>query len=198
MTSPASRKARKPDRPGYTLIEVLLVLALLVLLSGAMVMSIRAWTGGDLEDAADQFAAAIRFARAESAATGRRIRFEFQQEGASEQAGVMIMIEPEPLTQPGVFTQHAGCTWANLLSNRILVVSSRLTGESAYRVMEETSFEDEEKIEPITFFPDGSSDSAEITLRFRGTDYRHTAVITIDGLNGIVESQLRRVEEEGT
>jgi len=198
-TSPASwRKRSKPllsCKPGYTLFEIILVLSILVLLAGVTVVSLHSMFGDDLEDAASMFTTAIRFAGAESASVGRRIRMDFPEDPAIGQSSTMIMIEPDPLGQPGVFEEYTRCTWTRYLDDRIRIVESRLTGESAYRVVEDKSFEDEDAISPVTFYPDGSSDSVRIIVMLRADDEERAAVITVDGFNGTVTSDIRTTEE---
>ena len=47
----------------------------------------------------------------------------------------------------------------------------------------------------MTFYPDGSSDSAEIVIRLRTDDDPRAAVITVDGFNGTVTADIRTLEE---
>ena len=119
------------NRPAYTLFEIILVLSILVLLSGVTVISLQSWFGDDLEDATTMFTTAIRFAAAESASVGRRIRMEFQEEPAIGRSATIIMIEGDPLGEPGVFEEYTRCTWTRYLDDRIRIVASKLTGSIA-------------------------------------------------------------------
>lgn len=182
---------------GLTLVELLLVVSLLLLLSGVAAMSLRNWTVVDLADEAQRFETAVRFTCAEAAATGKKLRMTFPVETDVGAPPVTLLIEDDPVAAPNAFTAYAGRDTASLFGDDVRVVSARLTGDSGIRVTEELSAEADDEREPVTFYPDGSSDSAEIRLVPRGAEGGRVAVVTIDGLNGTVETVIRDSEEEG-
>ncbi len=182
---------------GLTLVELLLVVSLLLLLSGAAALSLRNWTAVDLGDEADRFETAVRFVSAEAAATGKKLRMTFPAETDVGAPPVRLLVEENPVAAPNAFTEYAARDTASLFGDGVRVVSARLTDDSAIQVTEELSAEADDEREPVTFYPDGSSDSAEIHLVPRGAEGNRVAVITIDGLNGIVETLIRDTEEEG-
>src|SRR5689334_13185487 len=65
--------------PGFTLVELLLALALMLLLVSAMVFSFSTLLRGrQLEEGATQMESLLRFARAHAASTGRRVQLVFE------------------------------------------------------------------------------------------------------------------------
>lgn len=100
---------------GFTLIELVLTVVLLLLLAGAAVFNFNsAQRGAQLEEGAGQVESLFRFARAQAAGTGRRVlvRFGSQMPGAAvadstnavtEPSGIQVLWEPDPLTEPGKF-----------------------------------------------------------------------------------------------
>lgn len=100
---------------GFTLIELVLTVVLLLLLAGAAVFNFNsAQRGAQLEEGAGQVESLFRFARAQAAGTGRRVlvRFGSEMPGAAaadstnavtEPSGIQVLWEPDPLTEPGQF-----------------------------------------------------------------------------------------------
>jgi len=100
---------------GFTLIELVLTVVLLLLLAGAAVFNFNsAQRGAQLEEGAGQVESLFRFARAQAAGTGRRVlvRFGSEMPGAAaadstnavaEPPGIQVLWEPDPLTEPGKF-----------------------------------------------------------------------------------------------
>lgn len=100
---------------GFTLIELVLTVVLLLLLAGAAVFNFNsAQRGAQLEEGAGQVESLFRFARAQATGTGRRVlvRFGSQMPGAAvadstnavvEPSGIQVLWEPDPLTEPGKF-----------------------------------------------------------------------------------------------
>ncbi|MFB3894574.1 MAG: GspH/FimT family pseudopilin [Phycisphaerae bacterium] len=195
ILTPPSRSA-DGFRRGFTLIEVVLAIGVLLLLGSIVVLS---YTGmlvsGRLDEGTSQFEAALRMARAEAANQGRKFRLEFDAESGQCKA----TWEASPLTDPGVFIDYVGAAWSRGLPNDLVTVTrSDLTGASAYNVLPDSaplSSTDAPALAAVTFYPDGSSDSAVFELRGRDASEQRTAIITLDGLSGTIDIQIYTPEE---
>ena len=212
MTSPASRNpARKPARAngsirvpsppagagarlclrrrGLTLVELILTLALVAVLFSAVVLNAYGWgQSARLEEGARRFETLVLMARAEAANVGRALKLEFA-EGEDGWVETRILWQGDPLADPQAFSEYAACMWRHHLPTGLVsVASSRRTGPSAYRLLEtEMADADEgEPLESLTFYPDGSCDSAVVELVSTSERDERTAVIEIEGLTGTV------------
>jgi prepilin-type N-terminal cleavage/methylation domain-containing protein len=192
-----------PPRPGrsatgFTLIEIVLALALVVLLAGIGAMTMGAWGGNrTLEEGAGRIESALRMARAEAANQGRRIRLEFMEDGGRPQ----VQWEADPLLKPGVFEPMAACTWQDHLEmDRLRVERCQLVGPSVQRPADwgaELRQDAEEAPMAVLFEPDGSSDSAVIELSAVAAGDSRRAVITLDGRTGTITVIYVAPEEAG-
>lgn len=185
---------------GFTLLELVLALALVTLLLGAGVIAVSSLRAGrHLEEGAWRFETMLRMARTDAARLGRRVRVGFEGEGGRWQ----ILWEPEPLERPGTFADYASCTWRDYLPERMVrVVRSELVGPSAYRTLSlggmRSGSGGDSALEAVTFYPDGSCDSAEIELVDPDGKDERTAIITVDGLTGTMTRRiLTPTEMEG-
>jgi len=150
----------------------------------------------------------VRLARADAAHTGRRIRLAIDQDTRQ----LDVLWEADPLTKPNEFTPYRQRAWAHHLPNDLIWVRRmELTGPSAFQLLgvEDTQMRDEREAAdaaaPITFLPDGSSDSARIELiaRLRGEEELPDlddpeaviAVIEVDGMNGLIKTSFQTLEE---
>lgn len=183
-------------RRGLTLLELVLVMSLLVLLTGVVVLNVGTWRGaGRLEEGAERFQTVLRMAGAEAASTGRRLRLSFDEDTGR----CSVLWEPDPLAEPSQFTGYARCSWLTRIPNGLVrVTRSELTGSSAYRTLREQMRREETKdnaLQPVTFYPDGSSDSVIFELVDAGGSESHLAVIQLDGVNGVTTGRIVTVEE---
>jgi type II secretory pathway pseudopilin PulG len=188
----------KPLRPrwGFTLLEVLLVLGLVALL-GALAMV----TFGNrrdveaLQDGVATIETAMRMARAEAANLGRRLQLAFDAQGA----GVSVLWEPEPLAEPGKFAEYTGCSWRkNLDLTGIRIDRCAFTGASAYRALEPATAaggSTESVLAPITFEPDGSSDSVVVELVGASDPEARRGFIELDGATGSISTRILTAAE---
>jgi len=168
-----------------------LAIGLLLVLCGLVVLNVGGMLAGHkLQEGAGQFETALRLARAESANTGRKIRLEFDPAGGA----CKITCEASPLDSPGVFSDYFGAQWARDLPNEMVTFTRcQLTGASAFDVLPAETLVsrlDQPVMAAITFYPDGSSDSAVIELRGRDAGDARTAVIQLDGVNGLIDTQI--------
>jgi len=181
------RGARRAAGGGFTLIELVLVLTLVAFLA---MMSWITFAGRqddtDFEEGVNRFESSLRLARAESASLGLRLRFSFDANGAAQ-----ILYEPKPLEAPGEFVVYVACPWGDIFNGRLALVSRcERTGSSAYRSggMGTGNPGDQAVLEDLTFYPDGTSDSALVELSPPdGADPRR-AVIELGGLDGAIRT----------
>lgn len=186
-------------RSAFTLLELLLVLALVAMLVGVMVLSLPNLAGGRrLEREAERFATVLRLARADAANRSRRLRLTFD----AETAQPAVVWEPEPLTAPGEFVDYTTvCTWRNLLqADGIRVDRCTYSGPSRYRYVPDAASADgetmtETDLAPLTFEPDGSADSAVVHLVEADDPEGTLARIELNGVTGRVTSRVLTPEE---
>ena len=171
--------------------EILLALAVMGLLLTALVVNWSALAGGqDLDEGAGRLETALRMARADAANRGRRIRLAFDEIDGR----FIVFWEADPMGEPGRFTEYTACTWGDYVSmDRIRLERCELVGLSIYQVMKMSSPGGADTTAgpaPITFEPDGSSDSAVIEVSaVDERDPRHV-IIELEGLTGTVTSQI--------
>src|SRR3954451_1026276 len=109
-------RPNKTGGRGFTLLEMLLVMALLVALLGAIIFNFSSLQrGADLQEGARQFEALVRFAGAQAANSGRAVQLRFGGDAGSTNmvdvtddvedwgAKLRVVWEPDPVLQPGVF-----------------------------------------------------------------------------------------------
>jgi prepilin-type N-terminal cleavage/methylation domain-containing protein len=178
---------------GFTLIELLLTLVLLLLLLGAVVINFTGLqTGVQLDEGAEQFESLIRYARAHAANTGCKVRVTFEEvideDIAIPLGNVFVSWEPEPLTRPGEFlplTELSPLT--DSLLGLVEVEDVRPLGTQAIHPLPEGEGDVAASFAPITFYPDGSSDSAEIVLAARDLEDDRRLALRIIGTTGTVK-----------
>jgi type II secretory pathway pseudopilin PulG len=216
MTSRAGPRTRSRSNSslsgrGVTLIELLLVLSLIVMLVGATVATFGSGRGRRrFLEASRRFETLFRMARAEAANEGRRLRVSFESSEGSD-AEIRVLWEPDPLGEPEGFVDYDAVAWRDYIpaSDDAVVTSARRIGDSAYRVMEEVASagDGDESLQHITFYPDGSSDSAVVELSPIDENSALRAVLRLDGPTGtiqtflLIESELedaREAIEQGT
>ena len=122
-----------------------------------------------------------------------------------------VLWEYDPLTRPGEYTPYRLGVWAQSLPNDLVWVQKmELTGASAFRTLGLEEIQDREQREaqeglaPITFYSDGSSDSARIELVKRtGEAFQEElddpdarlAIVELDGTNGLIKTRILTLEE---
>ena len=208
---PRNRRAALVKRParlsfhrstaGFSLVELLLALALLLLLVGGMVFSFSTLLNGtQLEEGAGQVESLIRYARAQAANSGRRVQFVFEEEtNSTSSAGVIrVTWEPDPLGQPGYFETLTEATrQADAVNELVQVEEVRLGGTTEPDDTSSASGTSEdmlamglaEPFSPIMFYPDGSSDSAEIILLSRVPEEEKRISVRLDGITGVLRHE---------
>ena len=211
--------ATKSSRAAFSLLELLLVVSLLMLFGSAAVLSLAPlWRTAPLEEGVGRLEGLLRFARAEAAQQGRRVRLQASRPSFTSMSPAAIVIpivrvqwEPEPLRQPGVFVPNlTTAPLAESLSDLVRVESVRRlapegapsaepaestaspssTSTGAYEDPGSTAFggfTSPTDWPPITFYPDGSSDSAEILLAVADPSDSRRMLVRWNGVSGTAE-----------
>lgn len=193
-------RSRLSSGQGFTLIELLLVVVLVMLLMGAVIYNFSSLTkNAALDEGATRVETLFRFARAQAANTGRKVQVVFEDTSDSEPTGspvaVRLQWEPDPLEQPGRFQNlPESALDADQVFDLVQVESVEL-GDGETASAEDTgATEDEDAMlfeemfgrmfPPITFFPDGSSDSAQLVLVSPETDPPRRLRLSLNGITG--------------
>ena len=189
------RDAARAARQGFTLIEVLLALAILALLLGLGAVNFGAfWQSRALEEGASRLETAIRMARAEAENHQCRYRLAFNETDGR----VQVLWEAKPLEEPGKFSE-AACTWGDyLIMQSVRVERCELTAPSIYQMadpMNPGSLAAPSTLAAITFEPNGASDSAVIELSATDPSDTRRAFVSVDGLTRTVTSRVMTTEE---
>ncbi|MBI4663340.1 MAG: GspH/FimT family pseudopilin [Verrucomicrobia bacterium] len=192
-------------REGFTLIETLLATSLFMLLVGAAIISLEPSSrGSELDQGAVRLESLLRFARAEAANTGRRVRVSFvsnSKETTVPSNQIRVAWEPEPLAEPEVFQELSCAKWElSGCDDGVNVEQVRLMDSDNLAPaggLSESELEDEDALTtpssepaPITFNPDGSSDSAEIVLAARSADDSRRVTVRVMGLTGVISREV--------
>jgi prepilin-type N-terminal cleavage/methylation domain-containing protein len=196
---------RRGAGQGFTLIEVLLATALLLLLLGAAVFSFSSLErGAKLDEGVSQFESLLRFARAHATDCGRQVRVVVDQ---TEETGsglaaekVRLTWEPDPLGNPGVFADlpEVG-SYLDRINDSVQVESLRLIGPEAAASLDQADPLDDwlDFLPPIQFHPDGASDAAEIVLISRDEQDKRRVRLRVTGLTGVIKRSLVEEIEPG-
>jgi len=180
---------------GFTLIEVILAIAVFSLL--AAVVTVNMFGGVKekyLDEGSQQLETVLRMARAEAANQGRRLRLVWR----GEEQRLVVMWEPQPLAQPGQFVEHTGASWVKLVPNdTIRVVNSKRTGASdadmnalVFGDTSKMGSDEEGETALVDFYPDGSCDSAWFEFASRDEGDLRRAVIELDGFNYLISTKI--------
>lgn len=163
-----SNKSRRGS--GMTLLEVVLVIALLSLLAGGLFLGL-VDTGSQerFDEGVERFESLLRMARSQAAINGRCIRLALEQNGRTT-----ILCEDDPVSSPGVFTQLAA-SWSDMSPEGLVLVVPPA---------QEDVVSPEQGGLLITFRPDGSSDSVEATLAPVESEDTRRMVVRLNGDTG--------------
>lgn len=170
-----------------------------MLLMGAIVVNFSGMQSStQLDEAAEQLESAIRYSRAYAANSGCKVRLVFEEQIDEELSvplgNMFVEWETDPIRQPGIYSR---------LRELDILLESMLDGVEIDDVRADATWEqsaaasgDDEFAEiegqemisfaPITFFPDGTSDSAEIILRSRSQDEARRISVSIIGATGVI------------
>jgi prepilin-type N-terminal cleavage/methylation domain-containing protein len=207
-------QARRGTDRGFTLLELLLVVALVLMLTSAMVFNFSTLLrGNQLEEGTTRLETLMRFARAQAANSGRKVQLVFSAESTNTPAAttgeVRATWEPDPLGQPGCFADLAEAQWhVQEINDLVQVESVKLVdANTACPATDspEEDFEDDstngvpaKALAPITFYPDGSSDSADIIVSSRYAEEEQRMAVHLVGITGSISHQLLTADLEET
>jgi Tfp pilus assembly protein FimT len=209
------KRSERPLRAaaGFSLIELLLVVGLIMLLAGAMVFNFSSLLHGNhLEEGTTRLETLMRFARAQAANSGRKVQIVFGGEATNAPAAstseVRATWEPDPLGQPGCYSDMAEAQWhVQEINDLVQVESVKLIDDTAADPVANACPDDSDLdstnsvtaklMAPITFYPDGSSDSAEIIVTPRSTEEDDQRMsVRLVGITGSISHQLLSADVE--
>ncbi|HEX7862869.1 MAG TPA: GspH/FimT family pseudopilin [Verrucomicrobiae bacterium] len=198
----------RQSQRGFSLVELLLTLVLILCLAAASVFTFTAvYRTASLDEGSDRFQSLIRFAQAEAATTGRKVRLEFQPtqvetatETAEELREIKVTWEADMLNAPGVFEVYTNKAWSEGIVNELVVVEkvASLTEAGEPMPTESIASSDMDPTDPmptanefpsITFYPDGTSDSAEVVLASRNDEDERRLAVRLGGMLGTVSTR---------
>jgi Tfp pilus assembly protein FimT len=206
---PARRRAG-----GFSLVELLLTLVLILCLAAASVFTFTAiYRSSNLDEGVDRFQSLIRFAQAEASTTGRKVRLQFvpatplEESADAELRNIKVTWESDLLNAPGVFEEYTNKAWSEEIVNELIGVQRVKTAlsteivaaaEDATRGGAETTegAEIEEEFPSITFYPDGSCDSADIVLASRNPEDERRLELHLSGMLGSVSTRALSADED--
>jgi prepilin-type N-terminal cleavage/methylation domain-containing protein len=191
---------------GFTLIEMLLALILIMMFLGAIVFSLsNLQQCAQLDEGAAQVENLLKFARAHAANIGRQVQLGSEEEADPEfdlpSGNLALNWEPDPLGQPGTLEKvNEAAGFLESINELVQIESIRVldsdnpdasvnSGETDFDLGEEYDT-GAAALSAITFYPDGSSDSAEIVLCSRSADDPRRVVIQWSGITGSIRRGL--------
>ena len=204
MVTQAGREAGRASR-GFTLVELLLTVTLVLLLVGAMIFSFSTLQrGAQLEEGANQFEALVRFVRAYAANTGRQVQINFEEEiddGLSVPLGSLrVLWEPDPIGQPGIFQPlPEAVEFVSRITDLISVEDVRPGSAEPNDVTNAPPSDTAMNVTflPTNFYPDGSSDSAEILFASKDSEDERLISVRLSGVTGTVSKRRFLKKETG-
>lgn len=205
----------QPRRQGYTLVELLLAVVLVLALLGAVVFNFSSFNRtAQLDEGATQVEALFRFARAHAASTGKQVRILFpeaetgdnaeQLQAEAPGATVRVTSELDPIGAPGVFTDlPAAANYVSSISDMVSIQQVQ-AGEAAAETSPEgitpaaelgtesapATEAPRSAFSTVTFYPDGTGDSVELLLASRSEDDARRFSVRVTGLTGAIRRQL--------
>ena len=204
---------RRLAGPGFTLVELLLTVSLLLLMVGAGILNFGpAQSGARLDEGATLVESLFRYARAQAASSGRTVRIVFPDgepvptgtNPTSTAPGIQVAWETDPLGAPGRFEVLADAKPYTTQIDELVHVRpfrtqppavSAAAGPSATALSPapaptESFAGGDATSAPqaltILFYPDGSSDSAEVVLSSLDEGDAKQMAIKLSGLTGVL------------
>ena len=200
---------------GFTLVEQLLTVTLVLLLLGAVVYNFTSFNrGAKLDEGATQVEALFRFARAHAANTGKQVRIQFPEAETGDSAEalqaevpgatVRVTVEANPVGAPGVFQDlPEAASYVQSISDLISIQQVQAGGAAAELPPESTApvpadgasgtpvaEAPRSSFSVVTFYPDGTGDSVALLLASRSEDDVRRFMVRVVGLTGSIRRQL--------
>ena len=190
---------------GFTLVELLLAVGLVMLLLGAVVFNFSSLQRtAPLDEGVNQIEALLRFARAHAASSGRQVQITFEEDfgdGLMVPVGnLSVLWEPDPLGRPGYFEPVTELQeYVHHITDLVSIESVHFGAGNSFKAnLADDSAVFGESAEgssalsfpPIGFFPDGSSDSAEIIVASRADEDTRRIAVQLQGITGSIRRQL--------
>jgi type II secretory pathway pseudopilin PulG len=202
-------------RHGYTLVELLLAVVLVLGLLGAVVFNFSSFNrNAQLDEGATQVEALFRFARAHAASTGKQVRILFPEAESGDNAELLaaeapgatvrVTSELDPIGAPGVFTDvPAAANYVTSISDLVSIQQVQ-AGEAGAENSAEAGaplVEPDSEAAPateaprsafssVTFYPDGTGDSVELLLASRSDEDARRFSVRVTGITGSIRRQL--------
>jgi hypothetical protein len=191
--------------------ELLLTVALVLMLISALVFNFTSLLrGNQLEEGTVRLETLMRFARAQAANSGRKVQLVFGPESTNAPAAstgeVRATWEPDPLGQPGCFSSLCDAQWhLQDINDLVHVDSVKVLDPTATKLSTNAADElDDEStnsisataMAPINFYPDGSSDSAEIIVSAKSAEEDQRMAVRLVGITGSISHQLLTVDAD--
>jgi prepilin-type N-terminal cleavage/methylation domain-containing protein len=178
-----------PTGRGFTLVELLLTVVLLLLLASAAVISFTTLlSSAELDEGAAQMEGLMRYARAHAANTGKKVQLVFEEQTSDGMlvplGNVRVVWESDPLGMPDQMTELAEASAMVRHINDLVQVEDVISTEASDVASDEV---EQRFFAPITFYPDGSSDSGEIILSSRAPEELRRAWIRVTGITGAIK-----------
>jgi Tfp pilus assembly protein FimT len=206
---------RRSAGPGFTLVELLLTVSLLLLMVGAGILNFGPAQGGSrLDEGATQVESLFRYARAQAASSGRTVRIVFPDgepvpsgtNSTSTAQGIQVAWETDPLGAPGQFEAMADAKpYTTQIDELVRVRPSRAQAPAAPISAGPSSSSSSSSTSPspmassaggdapsapqaltLLFYPDGSSDSAEVVLGSLDEGDAKQMAVKLSGLTGVL------------
>ncbi len=202
---------RRLAGPGFTLVELLLTVSLLLLMVGAGILNFGPAQGGSkLDEGATQVESLFRYARAQAASSGRTVRIVFPDgepvpagtNSTSTVPGIQVAWETDPLGAPGQFEPLADAKpYTTQIDELVRVRPLRAQAPAAPIVAGPSSSSTSPaptgssiggdapsapQALTILFYPDGSSDSAEVVLGSLDDGDAKKMAVKLSGLTGVL------------
>jgi len=221
---------------GFSLVEVLLTLSLVLGLAAATVVTFTGLDGKNaLDEGADRLESMIRFARAEASNSGRQVRLVFDPStnrpaaASSELRDIKVSWESDSTGHPGQFESMPNRGWNDSSINDLIGVEQlrpitpaapkapvkepsfggaasepprgagpALAPQAGFETEESEMFSNAVRIPEslfITFYPDGSSDKAEIIVSSRREEDHRKMMLRVTGMLGSVTRKLLETDQ---